>query len=76
MIFRVYFNRKREAPQVWSIDEGDQSTEVNVINFRLGPWVTAEGEYNGQRVNDTTPSALMLVEAKGYRIVDGIAVFF
>jgi hypothetical protein len=32
--YRVYFNRKNEAPQVWSIDEGDQSSEQNVINWK------------------------------------------
>jgi hypothetical protein len=34
--WRVYFNRRREAPQVWSVDEGDQTSEVNVqwVAFR------------------------------------------
>ena len=32
--YRIYFNRKENAPCVWSIDEGTPATEVNV------QWVT------------------------------------
>lgn len=35
-LYRAYFNRLNEAPQVWSVDEGDQSSEINVtaVSFR------------------------------------------
>jgi len=29
-VWRVYWNRIEEAPQVWSVDQGDVSTEINV----------------------------------------------
>ena len=29
-MIRVYFNRHSEAPNVWSVDLGDQSSEINV----------------------------------------------
>lgn len=28
--YRCYFNRRSDAPRVWSIDEGDVSSEINV----------------------------------------------
>lgn len=34
-LFRVYFNRLNEAPQIWSIDEGDQTTEINVTGLTM-----------------------------------------
>jgi len=76
MFFRVYFNRKREAPQIWSIDEGTQATEVNVINFQLLPGCTAKGFYTAEPVNDNSPSAYMIVEADYYNVHQGIAYFF
>lgn len=30
-LYRWYYNRASEAPQVWSLDDGDQATEINVI---------------------------------------------
>jgi len=33
--YRVYFNRELEWPQCWSVDEGDQTTEINVCGFEL-----------------------------------------
>jgi hypothetical protein len=49
--YRVYFNRRSEAPQVWSVDEGTQASEINVqwvsfdgvsINSYFNPAVTRE----------------------------------
>ena len=34
MDYRIYFNRKNEAPQVFSVDCGDQSTEINVSHVQ------------------------------------------
>ena len=31
--YRVYFNRCEDAPQVWSVDEGDISSEINVLGI-------------------------------------------
>lgn len=33
--YRIYFNRRREFPQVWSIDEGTQASEINVQHIVL-----------------------------------------
>lgn len=76
--FRVYFNRHAEAPQVWSVDEGTQETEVNVINFHIGFGVTATGHYAKQPQSEAlnVPSALMLVEADGYQVRHGVAEFY
>jgi hypothetical protein len=44
MTYRVYFNRgdAESWPQCWSVDEGDQSSEINVIGIDVGicPWRT------------------------------------
>jgi hypothetical protein len=45
--YRVYFNRRSEAPQIWSVDEGDQTTEINV------QWVRFEGIFS-ETVFDST----------------------
>jgi hypothetical protein len=75
-IFRVYFNRKREAPQVWSVDEGSQESEVNVINFVVSEGCNAHGHYAGIPPNDNSPSAWMVVRADGYWISNGVAIFY
>ena len=33
--YRIYFNRERDWPQCWSVDEGDQSSEINVCGFEI-----------------------------------------
>jgi len=33
--YRIYYNRKADWPQCWSIDEGTQASEINVCGFRL-----------------------------------------
>lgn len=34
-LYRVYFNKEREWPQSWSVDEGSQDTEINVVGFDI-----------------------------------------
>jgi hypothetical protein len=34
-LYRLYFNRLNEAPQIWSIDEGTQTSEINVSAVSL-----------------------------------------
>lgn len=74
-IFRAYFNRKREFPQVWSIDEGTQASEVNVIAFIAHPGCKVASRYNGSKPNDDSPSAWIEIHADHYYIVDGVANF-
>lgn len=59
--YRLYFNRKNECPQVWSIDEGDQSSEVNVQWFSL-LGCTAASIYNHGVANEDTPVAWIAVK--------------
>jgi hypothetical protein len=73
--YRAYFNRKREAPQVWSLDEGTQASEVNVIGFQTEPGCTMRSRYNGDKPNDDSPSAWVEIHADYYFIKDGIATF-
>lgn len=73
--YRVYFNRHREAPQVWSIDEGTQESEVNVIDWFTHQGCTTRSRYNGEKPNDSSPSAWMEVNADNYYIVGGVAYF-
>lgn len=35
MRYRIYFNRANEAPHVWSVDEGEQGSEINVKEVRI-----------------------------------------
>lgn len=74
MIFRAYFNRLNEAPQVWSIDEGTQASEINVKGFVVyNCVVTARANY--QKPNNDSPVAWIEIDAHGYVLVEGIAHF-
>jgi hypothetical protein len=75
--YRIYFNRKNLAPQIWSCDEGDTATEVNVIDFKLHR-CDADSHYDpaiSDRDPDhptawfTVPHAIMLLR-------HGVAHFF
>lgn len=33
--YRVYYNRAYEWPQCWSVDEGTQGSEINVIGYLI-----------------------------------------
>jgi hypothetical protein len=74
--YRCYFNRKAEAPQVFSVDEGDQSTETNVLG-----WVThsCDGKteyFPGVKVNPDTPTVVFHVEDAVMRLEHGWAHFY
>jgi hypothetical protein len=72
--YRVYFNRLNEAPQVWSIDEGTQASEINVHAVVLkncaevSTWVNPD-----ETVNHDRPKAWMAVEGV-LTIENGVAV--
>lgn len=41
--YRIYYNREKDWPQVWSVDEGSQATEINVIGVEFdGVQVTSQ----------------------------------
>lgn len=73
--WRAYFNRKREAPQVWSIDEGSQDSEINVIAIVSGPGCHTVTRYDGTPVNDDTPSAWLEISATNLHVEGGLAYF-
>lgn len=34
-VYRVYYHKRENAPQVWSVDSGDSSSEIHVQGFEL-----------------------------------------
>jgi hypothetical protein len=78
VIYRLYFNRCEDWPQIWSIDSGDASTECNVVDFRLEHGVTATaGRAADFKAIDATrePKAWVAVNAHSLRIENGVSVF-
>lgn len=70
--YRIYFNRLNEAPQVWSVDEGDQSSEINVSEVRL-IGVSAQSEVNlDETVNHDRPRCWFAVTGK-LSVIGGVA---
>jgi hypothetical protein len=71
--YRYYFNRWAELPQVWSVDQGDQTSEINVIAVRTEGCVTVTGCDPSETINRDRPK--VWVEAVGVlSIENGIAV--
>lgn len=52
--YRVYYNRKREAPQVWSIDEGDQTSEINVRAVEIKARMTTNSDLSNTDADKPT----------------------
>jgi hypothetical protein len=75
--YRIFFNRKNEQPQVWSLDEGDQSTEINISSFLLHN-VSADSHWDPSvKPNPDTPSAwITVIHCKPVRLVNGVAHLF
>lgn len=71
--YRFYFNRLNEAPQIWSVDEGNQSTEINVTAVRTIECATCTGCDLSETVNRDRPRAW--VETVGWLTIEaGVAV--
>lgn len=76
--FRAYFNRHAEAPQVCSIDEGEQTTEINVIGIRILPGVTCVSHYLPLKPGQdplNTPSFWLQIECDHMEVLHGWAFF-
>lgn len=73
MKYRVYFNRCPDFPQMWSVDEGTQDTEINVLGFRLTRGVTAESR--SHRCEDKNVPTGWLEVNGTLHLEGGIAVF-
>ncbi len=77
MNYRCYFNRASEFPTVWSIDEGDQSTEINVTDIKINSGCTAETHYDRTvKPNNDTATAWFTVPNAVLEIRDCVAHFF
>jgi hypothetical protein len=78
VIYRLYFNRCEDFPQIWSIDQGTTETEINVADFRTEGHVSViGGRAPDFAVVDSArePKAWAEVEACSLQIVGGVAVF-
>lgn len=76
MNYRVYYNRTAEFPQCWSVDEGDQTTELNVSSFELHS-VSAESHLDlSIKPNKDTPSAWITILYAKLEVRGGVAMFF
>ena len=53
--YRIYFNRRSDAPLVWSVDEGSQETEINVSRVEI--LTPIKSFYNGKTPNPDSPVA-------------------
>lgn len=71
--FRVYYHAKANFPQVWSIDEGQQVTEIHVKGFCiLGCTVTSEATDQNK---PGEPAGWLEIRGAGFELVNGCAVF-
>jgi hypothetical protein len=76
-LYRFYFNRHNEKPQVWSIDQGEGPDgnpigEINVQGIRLDA-CNADSHYNPDADNVLAPKAWFTVDGQ-LKIENGIAV--
>lgn len=75
MNYRYYFNRKNEAPQVWSVDEGTQGSEINVTKIICH--VPSESFFDlSIKVNRDTPTAWFEVKNAILKVRKGVAHFY
>jgi len=71
--FRAFFNNFNETPFLWSVDQGDISTEIKVRDWIL-IGATARTRVNLQADNVNDPKAWVEVEASELEIVNEIAI--
>lgn len=60
--YRVYFNRWNEYPNIWSVDQGTQETEVTVSQVHMEGVSAKTMTGNGDNVN--SPSAWIEVRGR------------
>jgi len=73
--WRVYFNRELDWPQVWSVDEGDQSTEINVIAVHL-MGCTVQSVFDPTAPAPNAPKAWFDVFADHFELRNGTLTFY
>lgn len=77
MDYRVYFNRKNEKPQIWSVDEGHQTSEINVSHWMLHQLSAEDGGDLSVEPNPDTPTVwIKILHSLPVRVINGTAHFF
>jgi hypothetical protein len=74
MLYRVYFHKKENAPQVWSVDEGSQDTEIHVqrVSFvNCNVWTNTNRE-----AQPSQPSGWLEVLAQRMELSGGCVTFY
>lgn len=76
-IFRLYFNRSKDFPYIWSFDTGTQQTEHTVTEFKGHINVVGCGYNPNVKNPDTEPKAWIIIES-GAAILneDGSVTFY
>lgn len=76
MDFRLYFNRRREFPFVWSVDSGPGTQEFKVKDFKLHR-ITGNGRFEPSMGDDKdTPTAWVEITFAVLEIKADVAHFF
>ena len=76
-MYRVYYNRRADYPFIWSVDNGDQSTEQNVIDVQLHRSnANTGGDMTVPRHSTDVPSVWFEVWHAKLVITDNVAHFF
>lgn len=76
--YRIYYNRHKDYPFVWSIDEGSQDTEINLIDVILHKVnrVQTGGDITAPRHSETVPAVWFDVFNATLAVKDGVAHLF
>jgi hypothetical protein len=76
-MFRAYFNVKKDWPNVWSVDEGSQESEVHVscVDFSGSGVLSAKTVALHEKPNPTSPIAWIEVHADEMVLKKGVATF-
>lgn len=61
MLYRVYFNRFSDHPNIWSVDQGTQDTEINVEAVTLLNCNVTTRSNPQETVNEFRPKAWLEV---------------
>lgn len=70
MTIRIYFNRKEDAPYVWSVDWGDISTERHFMTVTVEGSVTLTSCYDPTKDNVGEPRAWFEIKKDGWLFED------
>ena len=69
-LYRFYYNASEYYPQIWSVDEGDSRTEINVIDVVCE--VQSATRWNKTTDNEREPRTFMICFGR-LEVLAGIA---